>query len=192
MSIPRFTAEATLYKTGGHYRTGRRATGLPARMTLNPAMIPDETIHIYSCGPGLLQLGEGPNITCVDPYDPFGSGGYGGGGGGIPDPVDGYGGGGWQGGGGRGGPREMSGGTRRMDKSCNKQKFAKLCPKFTDWQTCARLRCQANYCDTHPCTEDEEQAGKEAKTMYADIKCEDRPCPAQAQSHVLSDELFYR
>ena len=39
-----------------------------------------EVVEVHSCGPGLIQLGEGENIVCIDPNDPFGGGHDGGGG----------------------------------------------------------------------------------------------------------------
>src|SRR5262245_43817583 len=85
MNIPSFTAEATLYNTRGHYRTSSHAinlvtqTGETIRLALG---ISDEgPIEVHSCRPGLIQIGEGPNIVCVDPTDPFGTRGHAGGGG---------------------------------------------------------------------------------------------------------------
>ncbi len=39
-----------------------------------------DVVEVHSCGPGLIQLGEGENIVCIDPNDPFGGGHDGGGG----------------------------------------------------------------------------------------------------------------
>lgn len=56
----------------------------------------DETIVVYGCDPGMIELGSGENLTCIDPDD--GDGGWGEdvpGGGGADDDVPGpYGGGG--------------------------------------------------------------------------------------------------
>jgi hypothetical protein len=69
MTIPAFTAETSLYKTSGHYRTGRY--NLSAE-TIRPAA---EVIEIHDCAPGFLKLGEWPNMTCIpDPNDTGGDG----------------------------------------------------------------------------------------------------------------------
>ena len=78
MTMPRFTAEASLYQTNGQYRTGRNAVHLPARMTspIHPARMEDEVIHVHSCAPGWTDIGG----TCwPDPLtEPSGSGSAGG------------------------------------------------------------------------------------------------------------------
>jgi len=94
MNMPGFTAAATLYKTSGHYQTSRNMINLPTQM-IRAAM---ERIEVEGCRPGFLQLGEGENMVCIDPFDPFGTGGHDGGGG--PEPSDGGGGGKGSGGGG--------------------------------------------------------------------------------------------
>jgi hypothetical protein len=79
MSIPAFTAEAALAQASGHYRTSRSTINLPSQTIgcISPALgISDETIDVTSCRPGFLQIGEGANIVCVDPRDPFGTHGH--------------------------------------------------------------------------------------------------------------------
>jgi len=50
--------------------------------TIGPALgISDEgPIEVHGCRPGLVQIGEGANMVCVDPTDPFGTRGHDGGG----------------------------------------------------------------------------------------------------------------
>ena len=50
MNMPRFTAEVSLYKTSGHYRTGRQAINIPTRMI--SMIYPAEVIENYGCAPG--------------------------------------------------------------------------------------------------------------------------------------------
>jgi hypothetical protein len=97
MTMPGFTAVATLYKTSGHY-TNRHFINLASQMgnAIGPALgISDEgPIEVHSCRPGLIQIGEGENMVCVDPLDPFGTGGHegpgeGGTGGGVPTDTGG-------------------------------------------------------------------------------------------------------
>jgi hypothetical protein len=84
MKIPGFTADKSLYKTNGHYQTSRTMINLPLQMigTFGPALgISDEgPIEVHACRPGLVQIGEGANMICVDPTDPFGTRGHEGGG----------------------------------------------------------------------------------------------------------------
>lgn len=56
MNMPRFTAEAVLYKTSGHYRTGRQAINLSAEM-IRPIHPAREVIEIHSCPPGWSDIG---------------------------------------------------------------------------------------------------------------------------------------
>ena len=42
------------------------------------AIYPAEVIEVGGCRPGFLQLGEGENMVCIDPNDPWGGGGDGG------------------------------------------------------------------------------------------------------------------
>jgi hypothetical protein len=92
MTMPRFTAEAGLYKRSGHYRTSRQAINLSAEMigTIHPAR---EVIEIHSCAPGWTDIGG----TCwPNPLtEPSGSGS---GGGGMPGSGGGGSGGGASGG----------------------------------------------------------------------------------------------
>src|SRR6266550_3193217 len=108
MNIPGFSADTSLYRTRGYYQTSRQS--IQTIGAINPAMMP-EVIEVYGCRPGLWQIGEGANITCVDPANPWGGGG---GGGGTPvGPHDGP-----HGGGGGGVPADSGGGTKRMDRAC--------------------------------------------------------------------------
>ncbi|WHZ25535.1 MAG: hypothetical protein OJF51_000330 [Nitrospira sp.] len=90
MTMPRFTAEAALYKTTGHYQTNRNTINLPYQMggTIGPALgISDEgPIEVHACRAGFIQIGEGANMVCVDPADPFGTRGHDGGGSGSGGP----------------------------------------------------------------------------------------------------------
>ncbi|HWT00265.1 MAG TPA: hypothetical protein VN256_08455 [Pyrinomonadaceae bacterium] len=81
MSLPGFTADVSLYETGRHYVTGRHAP-ISARQVgaVRPTM---EVIENFGCRPGRLELGEGENMVCLDPDNPWGEGG---GGGDWPDP----------------------------------------------------------------------------------------------------------
>ena len=83
-----FSAEASLYKSYRRYRTAARSAGETTwpSGTVRAAAIMNEDVFVFGCRPGLLELGEGENMTCVNPEDPWGSGGSGPG---IPDPNDG-------------------------------------------------------------------------------------------------------
>ena len=67
MNMPGFNADATLYKTSGHYQTSRNMINLPTQMgsSIYAAM---EVIEVEGCRPGLIQLGEGENMVCIDPF----------------------------------------------------------------------------------------------------------------------------
>jgi hypothetical protein len=54
VNMPRFTAEASLYKTSGHYRTGRVNLSAEMIRTIHPAR---EVIEIHDCPPGESRLG---------------------------------------------------------------------------------------------------------------------------------------
>lgn len=93
MTMPRFTADASLYETSGQYRTGEDKSVYaitPVLGALYPAM---EVIEIHGCPPGWSDIGG----SCwPDPLtEPSGTGS--GGGGGLPSEP---GGGGTGGGGG--------------------------------------------------------------------------------------------
>ena len=73
MSIPAFTAEASLDRGMAHFQTSRNSTSLrtPIIGSIAPALgISDEGIEVHSCRAGYIQLGEGPNMVCVDPANP--------------------------------------------------------------------------------------------------------------------------
>lgn len=84
MTMSRFTAEASLYEANGHYQTRRSMiNGFPQMVgTIDPALgISDEgPFEVHACRPGFVQIGEGANMVCVDPTDPFGTRGHDGGG----------------------------------------------------------------------------------------------------------------
>jgi hypothetical protein len=86
MNTPSFTAEVSLYRSSGRYRTGRPATTLPTRMnyrtgrharnlprrtnSLRLALDEGEVIVVRDCRPGWVKLSEG---VCVrDPSLPGG------------------------------------------------------------------------------------------------------------------------
>jgi len=52
MNMPGFNADATLYKTSGHYQTSRNMINLPTQMgsAIYAAMM--EQIDIHGCAPG--------------------------------------------------------------------------------------------------------------------------------------------
>jgi hypothetical protein len=79
MTIPTFTAEASLYKTSRHYRAARPAVSLSAQKVspVYPALRGGETIHVHSCPVGWTDWGG----TCYPPLTepPVGGGGGGGG-----------------------------------------------------------------------------------------------------------------
>ena len=66
MNMPGFTADATLYKTSGRYQTSRNMINLPTQM-----IYAAEVIEVHGCRPGTLQLGEGEDMVCIDPNDPW-------------------------------------------------------------------------------------------------------------------------
>src|SRR5215472_8887472 len=78
MSIPAFTAEASLDRRMGRFQNRNRTNvRTPIIGSIAPALgIRDEEIEVHSCRPGYIQLGEGPNMVCIDPGDPFGTRGH--------------------------------------------------------------------------------------------------------------------
>jgi hypothetical protein len=77
MTMPGFAAEASLYQTGGHYQTFRRA--INSRTKMGDAFYPaSKPIRVYGCRPGLIELGEGEEMVCLDPIHIFGGGEHGG------------------------------------------------------------------------------------------------------------------
>ena len=74
MNLPRFTAEAALFQTNGHYQTGRKTINSLTRM-INPAA---ETIEVFGCPPGSTMVGTPPDdwYCLPDPLtEPSGGGG---------------------------------------------------------------------------------------------------------------------
>lgn len=61
MTMPRFTAEASLYETNGHYRTGMQVIKLSVQtiIPIRPALREQEgeVIHVHSCPPGFSDIG---------------------------------------------------------------------------------------------------------------------------------------
>jgi hypothetical protein len=57
--MPTFTAEASLYQTGGHYRTGQPATTStpPLIGPIHPALMAEEVIYVQGCPPGWQDIG---------------------------------------------------------------------------------------------------------------------------------------
>lgn len=100
MGMPQFTAEAGLYQTSEHYRTGWHTVDPPAQTlsAIRPAMREQEgeVIHVHGCAPGWTDYGgicfpppvtEPPTGGAGDDWPTGGGptdGGYGGGGGTPP------------------------------------------------------------------------------------------------------------
>ena len=185
MHIPQFTAENSIYKTSGHYQTARHANKLPTSIgrALRPAMARGETIEIFDCRPGFIGIGEGEGMICIpnpswagrghgdsspapkpstEPPQPSGP---------IRFPVD------------------DGGGTKNMDRACNKA-GANCFPISTANARCAVLRCRKDYCTSKDpktgnpinCTADEIVSGKEAKSEYKGAQCDMFPCLARPSS----------
>jgi hypothetical protein len=74
MRLVGFSAEASLYKTSGQYRSSVLGGRLAVLMSgaVRPAM---EVIEIEGCAPGFLQLGEGDNMVCIPDPSWAGNGG---------------------------------------------------------------------------------------------------------------------
>ena len=92
MSMPRFSAEASLYRASGHYQTGGQALSLPRRtnsLRLALETRGEEIVIVKDCPPGWERLGEG---TCVRALPggggPAGPPGPGGGGEGSPPGAE--------------------------------------------------------------------------------------------------------
>ncbi len=85
--MPSFTAEATLYEFGTHYRTRGHEIDLSRRRisVIYPARM-DETVEIFGCAPGFLQLGDGENTVRIP--DPSWGGGQSPGAPGVPFEGD--------------------------------------------------------------------------------------------------------
>jgi hypothetical protein len=88
MNMPTLTAEASLHRANGHYRTGRNKllVNLPSQRVgpIHPAaQMRDEIIEIHGCAPGWTDYGGScwPNPV-TEPPPSWGGGGGGGNGGG--------------------------------------------------------------------------------------------------------------
>jgi hypothetical protein len=102
VTMPRFTADASLYKTSGQYRTGRRTVNRSAQTAgpIWPAVKEQEgeVIHVHSCAPGWTDIGgtcwpdpltepeAGGGEPGVPGGSPGGESGEPGGGGGVSNP----------------------------------------------------------------------------------------------------------
>jgi hypothetical protein len=76
MTTPRFTAEASLYRTHGHYRANRHAINSSAPMM--SAIHPAEIIEVHGCAPGseMIDWGDGTwSCETVGPDTSWGGGG---------------------------------------------------------------------------------------------------------------------
>lgn len=69
MNVPRFTADAALYKTSGQYQTNRTLISLRTQMVSLIYPAAGEVIEVHGCRPGQFQLGEGDDMVCIDPTD---------------------------------------------------------------------------------------------------------------------------
>src|SRR5215813_11267774 len=77
MNIPSFTAEASLYKTSGHYRTGRGTVSFGNGGSAIHLAMDDEVIPVGDCGPGGLLWGDpanGEDWGCTYPLEGAGEG----------------------------------------------------------------------------------------------------------------------
>jgi hypothetical protein len=73
MKTLQFYAEASLYISSGHYRTGEHALSLFRQTNrLRPALERGEVIVVRDCRPGWIKLGEG--VCIPDPSLPGGGG----------------------------------------------------------------------------------------------------------------------
>ena len=59
MTMPQFTAEASLYRTRGQYRTGVQANKLPTKTVgpIYPAREMEDEIYVHSCATGSTYIG---------------------------------------------------------------------------------------------------------------------------------------
>src|SRR5262249_36548948 len=108
-----------------------------------------ETIEVFGCGPGLIEIGEGANMTCLNPNDLFGGGG---GGGGPTVPL----GDGPRGGGGSGPrppqrpPRPPKPPLPRTKKEC--QDKCKAIKTDLDWSLACDAFCNCRFESHNPAT----------------------------------------
>jgi hypothetical protein len=169
MNIPRFTAEAALYKTSAHYRTfgGRKSVDSSSRTgsQIRAALMEEDggVIHVHSCAPGYTEIG---GVCWQNPLTepPVGGDDWPPGGGPSDVPPDGGGG----GGGGDGSTAEQRG--AKWAKECQTAKFPGQCctKKYNE--------CIHSY--------DKECAGHEGSctTEYGQCKISSDKCK-QAVSH---------
>jgi hypothetical protein len=97
MTMPKLTAEASLYRTSGHYQTGRQVINLPTLMmsAINPAMM-GEDIEVPGCRVGYTMWEDAGDWGCIPDRLLSGGGGGRSGVGGEPSGGGGGGGGGTQ------------------------------------------------------------------------------------------------
>ena len=136
MSIPSFTAEASLYKTSAHYWTGRSTIDLRTQpnSAIYPAMMNEGTYTPNGCAPGKFFWGQidggeyGVDWGCVDnPVDGWGEGSSGGTGEGQPYGGGG-GGGGSSGGKGKGKPQDNT-----VAHICTRKEYLEARRLFPDY-----------------------------------------------------------
>ena len=158
MNFPSFTAELSLYKSTAHYLP-LRSTALHTNGAIKPMMISEE-IEVFGCRPGLLQFGEGMNMTCVNPNDIFGTGGHGGGSPVVP--LDDR---------GPRGPGSGSGETRPPKQPKTKLQCKTECHKVKRFDREWAVACD-DFCD---CLWDTANSAKECASRFKETTKEDPP-----------------
>jgi hypothetical protein len=127
---------------------------------------------------------EGENCVCNTGYGrsasgycvPLGPGGGGGGTGPQPQPTP------PSGGGGRAGPTS-GGGTLALARAC--AQAGKYCVNGV-MAHCAVSSCQAEYCETHGCTPDEQRASQDASELWNVLHCDEVPACGKS-AHIPSN-----
>ena len=88
MTLPKFTAEASLYTTSGHHLLNRNSNDRKMTNAIHLAMMKDETIEVHGCAPGSVLVDDGDDWYCISDTSPTGDGGQGGGGMGFRGPSE--------------------------------------------------------------------------------------------------------
>jgi hypothetical protein len=163
MNTPSFTAEASLYKASGHYRTTSGLINPPtsAISAVEAAVIEiwDEVINIHGHPPPPPDVDPHPWENLPTPQPPFPN---------PPGPTPPGGGGG---GGGMG--SEMS--TFNMDVACFTAGWGcTLASSVT--VHCAVFKCESDYCKDHECTAAERKKASNAEGLYQNSACDLHPC----------------